>query len=216
MRLLALYLRPSPKQNKVQWIEEKKRNLASSKIKPLVFGIAVAALLYFAISSLIMYGVVTESELASRTLRQKFANIPSVDLNNNHHTITGKMTEKIHQSIFTLPQVVMYPPPIRLDNIAWEPDYNGLYLDSFEISELGKMIDSNAVDNDSEYGKENQADECHTPTWTKMKFPICNVIHETVIDSSHDLYLGYVGIDRKKEFRCFVSHQLIFVVLHFI
>ena len=175
--------RPSFPRNKLPWRKENKR--ASNKKPSLPVVSAVVVLFNFAISVPILFGVVTKPEFSRRTLRQISSTIPNGD------SALGNVNAKFYQRIFTSPQKVSSPPYILFDNFAWEPDYNGLYFDSLVVSDIGpKMIDQDKAEDDDVYIAETHSDDCQTPSWTKLHFPVCNVVHETAIDFSQDAYLG--------------------------
>ena len=157
-------------------------------------------MLYFVFSSLALFRIARTSELARRSLRYNLPIFPPTDNFNDYHTDGRNIRVKLHENFFASPRKVQLPPSIIIAHSFWEPDYNGLYFDSLPQRFIGPSTIDPSADNNTDDGYDsddvsgNDSDDCHNPRWTKLQFPVCNVVHETNFDSATNEYLGYVAV----------------------
>jgi hypothetical protein len=102
-----------------------------------------------------------------------------------------------------------YPSVLYLTESDWEPDYNDLYFHSLGINNFRRTIKDEK--NESKYEREQEeklgkinksfdtygtSDEptytqrCQRMEWKSLHFPVCNTVHEVVIDIEKGRYLG--------------------------
>lgn len=189
--LRSPYDRSNSRRNKLSRQKGNKRHRTSTHIALLTTIHVVILSSCFITSSLCLFRISRTSILVRRSLRSTLVTVQHPDNLVDSQTAIGNVIVKFRKSIFTSPRKISFPPSILLYNFGSEQDYNGLYIDSLLMLDVGpKLSDDYEDEDENRSAMENDSNECQPLPWTKLQFPTCNILHETIVDFSRDSYLG--------------------------